>query len=125
MAHLRFKALEISGERTMPEVTAPSNQISDYYGENAFGIEKMQQTLSPDVFDRVKYCIDKGKKIDMETADAVAAAVKTWAIAKSVTHYTHWFQPLTGATAEKHDTFFEGNKKIEMWVRAPISFQLQ
>jgi glutamine synthetase len=73
----------------------------------------MKETLSPDVYERVKYCIDKGKKIDPETADAVGAAVKTWAISKRITHYTHWFQPLTGATAEKHDTFFEGNSKIE------------
>ena len=64
----------------------------------------MKETLSPDVYKKVNYYIDRGKKIDPETADAVAAAVKTWAIGKGITHYTHWFQPLTGATAEKHDT---------------------
>ncbi len=113
MAELRFRSLEHAANRVFPEVEAPSNKISDYFGENIFGLEKMKETLSPDVYERVKYCIDKGKKIDPETADAVGAAVKTWAISKRITHYTHWFQPLTGATAEKHDTFFEGNSKIE------------
>ncbi len=113
MAVLRFRSLEVAANRKVPEVTAPSHKISDYYGDNAFGIERMQETLSPDVYEKVKYYIDKGKKIDPETADAVAAAVKTWAISKSITHYTHWFQPLTGATAEKHDTFFDSQKKIE------------
>src|SRR5690606_26688753 len=60
-----------------------------------------------------KYYIDNGKKIDTETADAVAAAVKSWAMGQGITHYTHWFQPLTGSTAEKHDSFFDGGDKIE------------
>jgi glutamine synthetase len=113
MAQIRFKSLEQAGNRTFPEVVAPSNKISDYFGVNAFGLERMKETLSPDVYRKVNYYIDKGKKIDSETADAVAAAVKTWAMTKGITHYTHWFQPLTGATAEKHDTFFDGSEKIE------------
>ncbi len=113
MAVLRFKSLEMAANRELPEVKPPSNKISDYFGENAFGIERMQETLSPDVFEKVIFYIEKGKKIDTETADAVAAAVKTWAISKGITHYTHWFQPLTGATAEKHDTFFDASRKIE------------
>ncbi len=113
MAQIRFKSLEQAGNRTFPEVTAPSKKISDYFGVNAFGLERMKETLSPDVYKKVNHYIDKGKKIDSETADAVAAAVKTWAMAKGITHYTHWFQPLTGATAEKHDTFFDGSEKIE------------
>ena len=73
----------------------------------------MQSTLSPDVFKKVSYAIDNRKKIDFETADALAASVKNWALERGVTHYTHWFQPLTGATAEKHDSFFDPNKGIE------------
>ena len=84
MAELRFRSLDLAARRSLPEVKAPSNKISDYFGENAFGMERMQETLSPDVFEKVKYYIDKGKKIDPETADAVAAAVKTWAIAKGL-----------------------------------------
>ena len=113
MAQIRFKSLEQVGNRTLPEVVAPSSKISDYFGVNVFGLEKMKETLSPDVYKKVNYYIDKGKKIDSETADAVAAAVKTWAMSKSITHYTHWFQPLTGSTAEKHDTFFDGSENIE------------
>jgi glutamine synthetase len=113
MAEFRFRSLEQAWSRTYTEVKAPSNKISDYFGEYAFGLERMKETLSPDVYNKVNYYINKGKKIDSETADAVAAAVKTWAMSKGITHYTHWFQPLTGATAEKHDTFFEGGEKIE------------
>jgi len=113
MAQIRFKSLEQAGNRALPEVVAPSNKISDYFGVNVFGLERMKETLSPDVYKKVNYYIDKGKKIDSETADAVAAAVKTWAMVKSITHYTHWFQPLTGSTAEKHDTFFDGSENIE------------
>ncbi len=113
MAQIRFKSLEQAGNRTLPEVVTPSNKISDYFGVNVFGLERMKETLSPDVYKKVNYYIDKGKKIDSETADAVATAVKTWAISKGITHYTHWFQPLTGSTAEKHDTFFDGSEKIE------------
>jgi len=113
MAQIRFKSLEQAGNRVFPEVIAPSKKISDYFGVNAFGLERMKETLSPDVYKKVNYYINKGKKIDSETADAVAAAVKMWAMAKGITHYTHWFQPLTGATAEKHDTFFDGGEQIE------------
>jgi glutamine synthetase len=75
----------------------------------------MKATLAPDVFKKVSNAIDKGKKIDMETADQIASAVKAWAITKGVTHYTHWFQPLTGSTAEKHDSFFNAQKGIEVF----------
>ncbi|HLF33246.1 MAG TPA: glutamine synthetase III [Cyclobacteriaceae bacterium] len=113
MAYLRFSAIEKFASKKPLEITLPSNKISDYFAINAFDLGKMQEMLSPDVFQKVKYYIDKGKQIDAITADAVAAAVKTWAISKGITHYTHWFQPLTGATAEKHDSFFDGNEKIE------------
>ncbi|MEN8248283.1 MAG: glutamine synthetase III [Bacteroidota bacterium] len=113
MAHLRFMALEHVQNRPEVRVEAPSNKVSDYYGENSFDLEKMRASLSPNIFERVKNAIDKGLKIDHETADAVASAAKTWAISKGITHYTHWFQPLTGATAEKHDSFFDASSGIE------------
>jgi glutamine synthetase len=75
----------------------------------------MKASLAPNVFKKVSSAIDKGKKIDMETADQIASAVKAWAITKGVTHYTHWFQPLTGSTAEKHDSFFNAQKGIEVF----------
>jgi len=107
MANLRFKALETAMNRNVPVVTPPSNKVSDYYGTNVFGMEAMRANLSTDVFKKVNRAITEGSKIDEDTADAVASAMKSWAISKNATHYTHWFQPLTGATAEKHDAFFD------------------
>ncbi len=113
MAYLRFKALELLQSREKVEVELPSGKISDYFGVNAFGREQMQEALSPQTFKKLDKAIKKGQRIDSETAESVAAALKTWAINKGVTHYTHWFQPLTGATAEKHDAFFNPLKGIE------------
>lgn len=113
MAHLRFSALNLVQSRKKVDVKAPSKRISDYFGEMAFTQAQMQATLSPDIYKKVTYAINNRKKIDIETADAVAAAVKNWALERGVTHYTHWFQPLTGATAEKHDSFFDPSKGIE------------
>ncbi|MFW5761231.1 MAG: glutamine synthetase III [Cyclobacteriaceae bacterium] len=113
MSTLRFEALKKTGERTTVNITPPAEKVSDYFGSYAFGMEAMKATLSAEVFKKVMDSINKGKKIDLETADAVAAAVKAWAMSKGITHYTHWFQPLTGATAEKHDSFFDASKGIE------------
>lgn len=113
MAQLRFNALNLVQNRKKVDVKAPSKRISEYFGEMAFTKKQMQSTLSPQVYKRVKDAIDNRKRIDIETADAVAAALKNWAMERGVTHYTHWFQPLTGATAEKHDSFFDPSKGIE------------
>jgi len=113
MARLRFTALEALSSRKKVEFKLPSSKISDYFGQNAFGIPQMRSALAPEIFDKVVHGIKNGKRVDKETADAVAAAVKTWAMNRGVTHYTHWFQPLTGATAEKHDSFFDSSKGLE------------
>jgi len=113
MAELRFKALELVEGRVTERVYPPSDKISDYFAENAFTMDKMKATLSPDVFNRVSKAIEKGTKIDEDTADAVASAAKLWAVSKGATHYTHWFQPLTGSTAEKHDSFYDSHAGIE------------
>ncbi len=113
MAKLRFDALNTVQSRPQIEVDLPSSKIGEFFGELAFGYEQMRSTLSPDVFKKVDHAIKNRKKIDTDVADAVAVAVKSWALEKGVTHYTHWFQPLTGSTAEKHDTFFDSNKGIE------------
>lgn len=107
MANLRFKAVDLAQSRITPEVIAPSDKVSDYYGCNVFGLDTMKQHLSSDSFKKVSYAIKTGSKIDEDLADIVASAMKTWAMSKGVTHYTHWFQPLTGSTAEKHDAFFD------------------
>jgi len=116
MAYLRFKALETLNNRQSVKVVAPANKISDYYGENVFGVDAMKKYVSSGAVKVVLSAVETGEKIDPITADAVAAGMKCWAMEKGVTHYTHWFQPLTDATAEKHDSFFdldEGNKAME------------
>lgn len=107
MAILRFKALENSINRTPVVVTPPSAKVSDYYGSNVFDKEKMHKYLSKEVFRQVMEAISTGQRIDRKVAELVAAAMKSWAVSMGATHYTHWFQPLTGTTAEKHDAFFE------------------
>lgn len=107
MSRLRFIALEQAASRGIVDVAAPSKKVSDYYGMNVFGDETMKSYLSSDMYKKLKAHVQKGETLDEALADAVAAAMKTWALERGVTHYTHWFQPLTGSTAEKHDAFFE------------------
>ncbi|MDE2039393.1 MAG: glutamine synthetase III [Elusimicrobia bacterium] len=82
-------------------------KVSDYFGCNVFGPETMRLLLPKEVYRKVQDAITHGKRFDLEVANTVASAMKTWAISKGATHYCHWFQPMTGATAEKHDSFME------------------
>ena len=116
MSFHRFKALETVLSRTPVEVTLPSNKVSEFFGENVFGMDAMREYLSEEAFVSVMSAIEQGSRIDRKMADQVAASMKAWANSKGATHYTHWFQPLTGTTAEKHDAFFEpteGGRAIE------------
>ncbi|MES2798135.1 MAG: glutamine synthetase III [Bacteroidota bacterium] len=107
MAIARFKALELAQSRAQVNVKLPTEKVSDYYGSLTFNNDVMRSLLSPEAYLKISNAIEGGKKIDREAADEVAAAMKSWALSKGVTHYTHWFQPLTGTTAEKHDSFFD------------------
>ena len=107
MAIFRFKALELVQSRKPLEVTLPSTKVSEFYGSNVFGKNAMKEYLSDEAYESVMGAIEKGTNIDRKVADQVASAMKAWASTKGATHYTHWFQPLTGTTAEKHDAFFE------------------
>ena len=78
---------------------------AEIFGENVFNDAVMQERLPKKVYKKLKEVINEGKELDLETADVVAHEMKEWAIEKGATHYTHWFQPLTGVTAEKHDAF--------------------
>src|SRR5690606_35726971 len=104
---LRFKALEVVSERQRKDVKLPEMKSSEYYGTNVFGTEAMRATLSSEYFKKLQNAIKQGYKVERNVADAVASAMRTWAMSKGATHYTHWFQPLTGQTAEKHDSFFD------------------
>ncbi len=107
MSNLRFQALNAVLTRTIPHVDAPSAKISDYFASNVFDTRKMREYLSKEAFQAVSNAILLGETIDREVSEQVASAMKAWAMSFGVTHYTHWFQPLTGTTAEKHDSFFE------------------
>lgn len=113
MSQLRFEALKRLNERTKVHVELTTPNISQFFGENVFGTEQMRATLAPAVFKKVSNAIKNHEKIDETTADAVASAAKAWAITKGATHFTHWFQPMTGGTAEKHDSFFDALSGIE------------
>ena len=82
-----------------------NNTVSDYFGSLVFDDRVMKATLSADIYNSLKKTIDEGARLDNEVANAVAVAMKDWAVAHGATHFTHWFQPLTGVTAEKHDAF--------------------
>ncbi len=86
-----------------------NEKIDAIYGQNVFSLEKMEKRLPKDVFKSLKASIESGTKLDLAVADVVAAAIKDWALERGATHYAHVFYPLTGYTAEKHDTFFEPN----------------
>ncbi len=90
--------------------TAPAMDIERIFGENTFGLEEMKSRLPKTVFQSILATIEKGKPIDAGIADTVAMAMKEWAVERGVSHFTHWFQPLTGSTAEKHDSFITPNK---------------
>ncbi|MFS8616963.1 MAG: glutamine synthetase III [Solitalea sp.] len=109
MSTLRFKALESVLSRTPMRAIPPSDRISDYFGTNVFNEHTMKEFLSKEAFQSVKNAIERGTPVDRDMADQIASGMKAWAMSKGATHYTHWFQPLTGLTAEKHDTFFEAS----------------
>lgn len=111
MSKLRFRVVETAFKKRAVEIPTPTKRPSDYFGQNVFNREKMYKYLPEKAFERLTDCIDNGTPLDRETADAVAAGMKKWAIEMGATHYTHWFHPLTEGTAEKHDAFVEHDGK--------------
>lgn len=106
MSKIRFNALKDILHRE-PVAVEEEGKRSELFGKNVFNEDAMRQYMTKEAFESVKDAIDFGKKIDRKVADQVASAMREWAMSKGATHYTHWFQPLTGTTAEKHDAFFE------------------
>lgn len=116
MSRIRFKAIEDSMNRRPLDVPTPEGGVAAYFGSNVFGLDAMREFLSEVAYNSVRGAMEKGERIERKLAEEVAAGMKAWAISKGANHYTHWFQPLTGATAEKHDAFFEpvdGGRAIE------------
>ncbi|RKS03541.1 MULTISPECIES: glutamine synthetase III [unclassified Flavobacterium] len=106
MSTLRFQALKDASGRK-PVKFEEADRKSAIFGANVFNDKAMKQYLTSDAYKGVKDAVQHGTKIDRKLADYIAMGMKEWALSKGVTHYTHWFQPLTGTTAEKHDAFFE------------------
>lgn len=118
MPILRFKALETAQNRPQVPKKVLTEKISSFYGVNTFNNDSMRNFLSKDAYKAVKASIESGKTIDRSIANEIAEGMKQWAISRGASHYTHWFQPLTGLTAEKHDAFFNpepDGKAIEIF----------
>jgi glutamine synthetase len=107
MSNLRFQVVSEAFKKKPLQVAAMDTNTSAYYGKNVFGRKQMQQYLSADVMRVICASIDNGEPLGREIADDVAEGMKKWAMDMGATHYTHWFQPLTEGTAEKHDSFIE------------------
>ncbi len=111
MTSLRFQAVAEAAKKKAKEVIAPVERPSEYFGKNVFNRAKMYKYLPASVYEKLIDVIDNGATLDRSIADAVAKGIKQWADENGVTHYTHWFQPLTEGTAEKHDAFIEHDGK--------------
>ena len=110
-SNLRFQVVEQAFSKKPLDVKAPEGRPCEYFGKKVFNREKMYKYLPKDVYKKMVDVIDNGARLDRDVADAVAAGMKQWATENGVTHYTHWFQPLTEGTAEKHDSFIEHDGK--------------
>ena len=111
MSLLRFKAVKEASDRKAVAVVLPKESPEKYYAEAVFNRQRMYEYLPKKTFDRLVYAIDNKQPISRELADSVAAGMKKWALDNGAHHYTHWFHPLTGGTAEKHDSFVEHDGK--------------
>jgi len=114
MAELRYSALRELFSRKPVEVNIPDGSVSEYFAVNVFDTAKMERYLTREAFRSVRKAIDEGTPITRQIADQVATGLRAWAMEKGVTHYTHWFHPLTDATAEKHDSFLIRGEKGSM-----------
>jgi glutamine synthetase len=109
--NLRFQVVEEAFKKHAIDVSVPKERPSEYFAKYVFTREKMYKYLPADVYNKLVDVIDNGARLDRNIADQVAAGMKQWAMENGVTHYTHWFQPLTEGTAEKHDAFVEHDGK--------------
>ncbi|HRZ22090.1 MAG TPA: glutamine synthetase III, partial [Bacteroidales bacterium] len=105
MSNSRFTALDYILKRERQTFSFPEGKISDFFAEMTFNDAAMRDFLTQEAYSAVREAMESGKKIDRRMADQIAAGLKAWAMSKGATHYTHWFHPLTGGTAEKHDAF--------------------
>lgn len=110
MSSFRKRALDEFSMHKPERFFVEKQPVSEFFGKNLFDIEKMRRYLSAEAFDAVQDAISEGKRIGREVANQIASGMKTWAVENGATHYTHWFHPLTDATAEKHEAFVDPSK---------------
>src|SRR5574344_688082 len=107
MSKLRFQALDNALTHYPEAVAIPTESPADFFGKLVFTREKMQEYIADTILNQLFDAIDNGKPLSRDIANSVAMGMKKWATELGATHYTHWFQPLTGGTAEKHDAFID------------------
>ena len=106
MSNIRFEALKTAFEHKPTAVEMPEGKVKDYFAQDVFTREKMKEYIAQEVLDQLFDDVDNGRTIHRDIANVVAIGIRKWAMDQGATHFTHWFQPLTGGTAEKHDAFF-------------------
>lgn len=106
MNNIRFEALKTAFEHKPTAVEMPEGKVKDYFAQDVFTREKMKEYIAQEVLDQLFDDVDNGRTIHRDIANVVAIGIRKWAMDHGATHFTHWFQPLTGGTAEKHDAFF-------------------
>jgi len=106
MSNVRFEALKIAFEHKPANVEVPEGKVKDYFASDVFTRDKMKEYIAQEVLDQLFDDVDNGRAIHRDIAGVVAIGIRKWAMDHGATHFTHWFQPLTGGTAEKHDAFF-------------------
>ncbi|NTV17951.1 MAG: glutamine synthetase type III [Bacteroidales bacterium] len=110
MSSFRKRALDEFASHRPERFFVENQPVSEYFGQNVFDVEKMRRYLSAEAFDAVQSAINEGVRIEREIANQIASGMKAWAVERGATHYTHWFHPLTDATAEKHEAFVDPSK---------------
>ncbi|MBK6307682.1 MAG: glutamine synthetase III [Gemmatimonadetes bacterium] len=109
-----LQAIAARGAKSAPSPSGDKASVSELFGINTFGVKQMRSKLPKDVFAKLSASVRLGKKLDADIAPTVAQAIRDWAVSRGATHFTHWFQPQTGLTAEKHDAFltFDENQQV-------------
>ncbi len=110
MGNIRFEALKSAFSHKSVDLVVPEGKVKDYFATDVFTREKMKEYIAQEVLDQLFDDVDNGRTIHRDIANVVAIGIRKWAIEHGATHFTHWFQPLTGGTAEKHDAFFTLDK---------------
>ena len=117
MGNVRFEAIKVAKERHLTNNEKPSTngeRVKDFFARDVFTRQRMKEYIAQEVLDKLFDDVDNGRTIHRDIAGSVAIGMRKWAMDRGATHFTHWFQPLTGGTAEKHDAFFTLNKNGEL-----------